>query len=123
MITNFEEITEELTHSEMELIPILVKGFETKTKDSPIKAPEIIEKVNAYLSANGYRHTLSEPRLRKCVNFIRTNAILPLIATSKGYYVSRDASEIKAQIQSLIERSNSIKRCAEGLSKFIKSTP
>jgi hypothetical protein len=44
---------------------------------------------------------------------------LPLIATSQGYYVSYDKQEINAQIQSLVERANSILKSAEGLKKFI----
>jgi hypothetical protein len=42
-----------------------------------------------------------------------------LIATSQGYYVSYDAQEINAQIQSLVERANSILKSADGLKKFI----
>jgi hypothetical protein len=120
MLTNFEEITEELSQSELGLIPILVKGFERRTKENPIKAPEIIEKVNGFLKENNYGITISEPRLRKCVNFIRTNSILPLIATSKGYYCSWDLEEITAQIKSLSERSNSILNCAKGMAKFLE---
>jgi len=65
------------------------------------------------------KNKFSEPRLRKCSNYIRTNGILPLIATSQGYYVSYDKQEINSQIQSLVERANSILKSAEGLKKFI----
>lgn len=115
MITNFEHITSELTQQELELIPILVKGFHKHRKENPILARDIVRRMNIYLEARNYQGTFTEARLRKCVNFIRTNAILPLMATSNGYYISWDSDEIYSQIQSLEERANSIKRCAGGL--------
>jgi hypothetical protein len=44
--------------------------------------------------------------------------MLPLIATSDGYYVSYDKIEIEKQIQSLKERAESINRCANGMLVF-----
>lgn len=115
MITNFEHITSELTQQELELIPILVKGFHKHRKENPILARDIVRMMNLYLQTRNYQVTFTEARLRKCVNYIRTNAILPLMATSNGYYISWDSDEIYSQIQSLEERANSIKRCAGGL--------
>lgn len=115
MVTNFEHITSELTQQELELIPILVKGFHKHRKENPILARDIVRMMNLYLQSRNFQVTFTEARLRKCVNFIRTNAILPLMATSNGYYISWDSDEIYSQIQSLEERANSIKRCAGGL--------
>lgn len=112
-VTNFENITQELTEKELKLIPILIRCFASHTKDNPIKAPEIVNKMNKA----GYK--MSEPRLRKCCNYIRSNAMLPLIATSDGYYCSYDKEIIKSQMQSLYERANSIKNCADGLARFL----
>lgn len=119
MIKNFESITEELTEKELSIIPFLVNGLITKTKSNPIKAPEIVEAMNVFLFNKKIDITLTEPRLRKCVNYIRTNGILPLIATSKGYYVSRDKTEILSQIESLQQRANSMIKGANGLKKFL----
>ena len=119
MITNFEEITKELNEKELELIPFLVKGFQAHQKTNPIKAPEIVKSMNIFLQQNGYKIKLSEPRLRKCCNYIRSHSILPLMATSDGYFVSFERESIESQINSLLERSNSIKKCAEGLAVFI----
>ena len=113
MITNFEEITQELNRDEMSWIQPLINGFKKRHKGNPIKAPEIIKGMRKH----GYR--ITEPRLRKCVNYIRTNGLLPLIATSKGYYVTHNTQEIKSQIESLYQRANSIARCADGLKKFV----
>jgi hypothetical protein len=119
MITNFEEITEELTQDELSIIPYLVKGFETKTKDNPIKAHDLIRMFNAFCETNKWKFRLTEPRLRKCVHFIRVQGIMPLIATSSGYYVSYDQKEIEKQITSLRQRAQSILDCADGLQKFL----
>jgi hypothetical protein len=118
MITNFEDFTEDLTPDEKALLKPLTKGLETKTKDNPIKAPEIIKAMNTFAKSKGLT-TLSEPRLRKLINHIRVNGIMPVIATSKGYYVSYDKQEILDQITSLTQRANSILDSANGLNKFL----
>jgi hypothetical protein len=97
----------------MEMVPMFVRCFSAHSKSNPIKAPEIIKR----LKEKGSK--ISEPRLRKIVNYIRTMGMIPLIATSKGYYVSFEMPDIQDQISSLKERANSINRCADGLSKFI----
>jgi len=121
MITNFETHTDELNPEEIKLIPILVKGFKRHNKDNPIKAPEIIKAINDKRGQLMLKNKFSEPRLRKCSNYIRTNGILPLIATSQGYYVSFDRDEINAQIESLNQRANSILQSAEGLKQFLNN--
>lgn len=114
MITNFEEITQELSEVELLLLPKIIAGFKNYSVNNPIKEPDIVRRFNE-------RNTikLSGARLRKIVNHIRTNGLLPLIATSKGYYVSYDRSEIEKQIESLKQRANSINNCANGLNRFI----
>jgi hypothetical protein len=115
MIENFEEITYELTEKEMKILPLLINGFKNYTENNPIKEPEIVKRFN---ERNG-DIKLSGVRLRKIVNYIRSNSLLPLIATSKGYYISYDREIILSQIKSLKQRSFSIDNCANGLKKFI----
>ena len=115
MITNFENITQELTPNEQQLIPFAITEFQKYTKKNPIKEPEFVSYIRLRfpnLSFNGVR-------LRKVVNYIRCTALAPLIATSKGYYISYDEKEILMQIKSLRERANSINRCADGLERLI----
>lgn len=121
MLTNFENITQELNNEELKLVPILIQGFKKRTKENPIKAPEIVKKCSEYLETQTeIKAKINEPRLRKIVNHIRTNSLLPLIATSNGYYVSNDRMEILSQIESLEQRANSVARCALGLKEFLK---
>lgn len=119
MIINFENYTYELTEEEKPLTLFVANLFLLCTKDKPILAPEVVKQVNDYIQKNNLNINFSEPRLRKMVNFIRTNGILPLIARSKGYYVSYNLKEIENQIQSLKQRANSINNCAYGLEYFL----
>ena len=122
MITNFEEETLELSEYEKEtIVPWLIKGFSKRTKDNPIKARDIVLSCNKVLESTGSSYRITQPRLRKISNYIRTNGLLPLIATSKGYYSSTDKQEIRDQIESLTQRANSIQRSADGLLKFLKN--
>lgn len=121
MVTNFEDITKPLTEDELKLVGLLVTSFQNRSKDNPIKAPEIITKMNVFLT-NSCPHIkikLSGPRLRKLCNHIRTNGMLPLIATSNGYYVSFDKKEILSQVQSLRDRADAIFKSSVGLEKFL----
>jgi len=114
MIITFEEYTQELNDNEKKILPLLINGFKNYTINNPIKEPLIVSRFNQ-------RHSnikLTGVRLRKLVNYIRVNSLLPLIATSKGYFVSYDKTIINTQIQSLRQRANSINNCANGLQKF-----
>jgi hypothetical protein len=113
MITGFETLTKELTEDELKLVRPICRGLETKTKSNPIKGADIVK---AMKKAG---HKFSEVRLRKIINFIRTNSMLPVIATSEGYYCSRDKRELTKHIISLNERASAIQRAADGLNKFL----
>jgi len=119
MITNFEQVTFELTNEEMEILPLVMHGFRQYKKNNPIKAELIVSRMNQFLNNRGYKIRLTQPRLRKLVNYIRSNGLLPLIATSHGYFTSDCKETIIEQIKSLQERANSIERCAQGLKKFL----
>lgn len=120
-ITNFEKETTELTHEELKLIPLLICGFKTHKKNNPITAPAIVALVNKYCNDKKLGLKITEVRLRKCVNYIRANAMLPVMAASNGYYVSNDKKEIEKQIQSLLERAASIESCAKGLQNILRT--
>ena len=118
MITNFQSHTYELTADEMVHVTALVSALRLRTKETAIKAPEIIRHMNVYATQKGICK-MTDARLRKCVNYIRSQSILPVIATSQGYYCSYDEQELSNQIKSLTERANSIMDCVWGLNKII----
>lgn len=113
MITGFETITYELTDTEKQMAVLIAAGLKIRTKDNPIKEPAII----SAMTGKGY--SMTGARLRKIINHLRTNAKLPIIATSKGYYVSYDKLEIAKQIKSLEQRANSILTSIKGLETFL----
>ena len=120
-VTNFESITYELTEDELKHVNGLVLALKLRTKESAIKAPEIVKSMNIFAE----RHDLckmTDARLRKCINYIRSNSILPVIAGSNGYYTSFDEKELSDQIKSLTERANSIMDCVFGLNKILKNS-
>jgi len=107
-----------LTPDEKILIPLLVAGFITKTKENPVKSHEIVSRLNANKNTHGYKSDLTGARLRKMVNFIRVNSLIPLIATSDGYFVSYNKEEIMKEIKSMDERASAITGAANGLRIF-----
>ncbi len=113
MITNFEEITKELTNAEYKILPILVAILKTTAPDKPIMAFEIINRCNA----TG-QFTLKQPTLRKLINFIRRNSLYPVIGTNAGYYLTYDPEELNKQVISLRERATAINAAANGLEAF-----
>jgi hypothetical protein len=118
MITNFENETCPLSDDEKQFVPLIIQGLSTKTKDNPIKSDSICEKLN---DKYNYGCKMTGARLRKITNFIRSEGILPVIATSNGYYCSYDKKEIEDQIKSLYERAEAIKNSADGLKKFLNN--
>ena len=118
MITNFEEITKVMTEDEKILVPVIIKGLSTKTKDNPIKAADIVNAINENKNRYGIK-VFNEPRLRKIINFIRSEGILPVMGTTNGYYITKDRAELESQIESLTQRAEAIMTSANGLKKFI----
>ena len=66
----------------------------------------------------GVAGTEMESRVRKVINYIRNNSIIPcLIATNKGYYIATDAKEITDYEDSLKGRESAIRRIRLSLHK------
>ena len=111
MITNFEEITKELTEEEKQLVTKLDDIL--SNRKMPIKSDEIV------LLIKEHYPKFNEVKLRKLSNYIRTNGILPLMATSNGYFLAVSQEEVRREIKSLRERANSINSAANGLTRFL----
>lgn len=101
MLEGFEHLTAELSDYEKQtLLPKIVAGLSTKRgKDKAITNKRIVQA----MKDRGFE--ITEVRVRKLVNHIRTQGIIPgLIATSAGYYISNDAQEIETYLRSLRQR-------------------
>lgn len=106
-IKGFEIETAPLSEYEMTvLLPCLVRGLRTKVgKGTAVKNAHICSR----LKALGYE--INEARVRKVINYIRINGLVPrLIATSAGYYVATTREEGRDYIESLIGRENAIRQ-------------
>jgi len=117
MILGHEDVTYELTEGELEIAKKIAPFLKLKTKENPVLASEIINGVNKNLNL---KTKLTDARLRKIINYYRTESILPVISNKKGYYVSYEEDEINLMIQSLTQRANSIIQASFGMGKLLK---
>ncbi len=115
MITGFAKQTNELTDYELGLIEPVILGLSLRDKSNPITGKRICEAMNA----KGYN--ISEPRLRKIINYIRRHSLLFVVATSDGYYSTHDRDTMITEIQSLEQRASAIQTAADGLRRIFDS--
>jgi hypothetical protein len=106
MIKGFSNETSPLNDYELRiLLPVILAGLKDKQgKRNAVTNNYIIGR----LKAHGYR--IDAPRLRKVINHIRTNDLLPgLVATSEGYYLATSEQELMDYEDSLRGREEAIK--------------
>ena len=109
MINGFKTQTQELSEYERrEVLPRVIKGLKTKVGvENAVTNKTMVEG----LKKLGIK--TSGPRMRKIIHEIRITGEIPyLIATSKGYYITRDKSELLNYIESLEQRAASIRAIA-----------
>ena len=107
MIQGFQEQTEPLTeYEETQLLPQIVRGLSLKVgKNNAVTNTAIVRGMKANLNLK-----VSEPRVRKIINHIRNNDLVPcLIATSQGYYIAESEQELKDYEESLLGREEAIR--------------
>lgn len=121
MVTNFETETAPLSNDELKLMDVVMSGMKHRTAQNPIISREITKAINARLSDYGVKQKMTDARLRKIINHIRSNGMQPIMGTSEGYFVSYDPEEIRRQVQSLRDRVGAIESAARGLESFLKS--
>jgi hypothetical protein len=117
MITNFEEITANLTPEEKFLTVSIMEILVKFKKNNPIKSVELVEIINQQFYSR--EKIFTGVKLRKYCNYIRSKSLLPIIATSNGYFVSYDKNEIALQIESLEQRSEAILNSVDGLKFYL----
>ena len=106
MITNFEEYTATLTTYERDMIvPVLVGELRLRVgAKNAIRNKDLCRQ----LTAQGYQG-LTESRVRKCINYIRMNGLVPhLIANCNGYFCASSIEQVEKYIESLDERAKAI---------------
>ena len=109
MLKNFEKITIELSPIELEYVEFLGQWFTaTKGKENTVKNGDI-----AKLIKTAFDKKIADSRVRKVLQFLRTNGLPNIIATSNGYFYSDDIAEIEAWIISLKQREAAIRQIRE----------
>lgn len=117
MLQGFEQQTGKLTDYEKNtLLPIMVKCLGRKVgKENAVTNAYMCDKMNE----NGYE--IGEARVRKIINHIRTNGLVPcLMASSFGYYVTNNAEELRAYIASLKGREEAIRAVREAVEEQLE---
>lgn len=106
MVKNFEEYTAHLSPYELEmLVPVLKNELRTHVgAKNAIRNKELC----AMMDMKGYQG-MREARVRKCINYIRMNGLVPnLVANSNGYYCATSIKEVEKYLDSLKERATAI---------------
>ena len=106
MLENFEEYTAHLTTYEKDmLVPLLANELKHHLgAKNAIRNKELCR----IFTLRGHEG-LRESRVRKCINYIRMNGLVPqLIANCRGYYVATDMDELEKYIKSLDDRAKAI---------------
>ncbi len=114
MINGFTNETKPLSDYELYILtPNIVRGLSMKIgKGRAIKNSEICAKMRMA----GYR--IDSARLRKVINHIRVNDLLPgVIATSDGYYIATTKQGMADYISSLESRERAIHQVSVALRK------
>lgn len=122
MITNFEQITKDLNPNDLKYLGLVRTTLENQLIGKFKKDVEVVELLNDAINEvnNPFGYRMTSVKLRKFVNHLRSTGMLPIIGTAKGYKVTFNQDEIRANIQGLNERSNSILAAANGLKSFLK---
>src|SRR5688572_13488001 len=118
MLAGFPDHTKRLTEKEINtLVPEFVRSFQKRIgKSNAVTSTEIIEGFKIR-----YNIEISDSTVRKIVNHIRNNNLLPgLVANSSGYYITHDPSEIKRYVESLQGRENAIRKVRESMINHLK---
>ncbi len=113
MIKGFKEQTEPLTDYEQNtLLPVIMRGLRHWIgKESAV--------INRYIvSQLQPTYNITEARVRKIINHIRTNDLIPgLIATSDGYFIAETEQELRDYEESLLGRELAIREVRESIAR------
>ena len=115
---------EKLNDEEINFLPTLRRVLLKTNSRKLLYADAIVRGVNKRRDDGLSNYCLTKPftqaRLRKMVNYFRCTATLPVISTSKGYYVSYDKDDIIYMIKSLKARADAIYAASDGMDYILK---
>ena len=96
-ITNFSRETHELTLTEKALSNIVADVLQNTSYEKQKCNAEILAEVHfkSHLNVN-----ITSVRLRSIIHYLRTEKHIPILATSRGYYISYDTQIIALHVKS-----------------------
>ncbi len=117
MIKGFEKETASLSADEITVAGYTVTILKNQArKGTPVSSKMLIK----HFKKHGY--TLQGVRIRKIINYIRRNALVPgVVAASKGYYVAESAADLREYTDSLAQRIDSITEIQQVMLKDLKT--
>ena len=116
MLKKFETITHELNQFELECVEYLGQWFmANKGKQHTLKNADI-----AMMAEKRFGKKLIDSRVRKIVQFLRTNGLPNLIATSNGYFYTEELKDIENWIISLKQREAAIRTIREKAERHLE---
>lgn len=112
MIQGFQKQTKPLTEYERDvLLPVICRGLRTK-----IGIGNIISGAKIVKAMTAAKYKLTEPRLRKIINYIRNHNLVPCLASNgQGYFIATCPEEIDDCIASIQGRIDSHQALIESL--------
>lgn len=107
MLNGFDKETAPLSENELRAIPTLVSALkQAYGKENALYNQQLCRLAEGITSA----------RLRKLINYIRQNGLVPcLVASSKGYYVAETEQELLDYEDSLRGREAAIREVREAI--------
>ncbi|RYD54886.1 MAG: hypothetical protein EOP56_18125 [Sphingobacteriales bacterium] len=118
MINGFEKETQPLTEAEKKLLPLFIKGFYNRWGRENQVTNKQIQKGFA---EKGYK--VPDSRVRKIINFIRSECIIPdLMADNGGYYRTKDAAKLRTYIESMRQRAYSFLSVADKMENHLNKS-
>ncbi len=107
---------EVLTTEEKDIVlPMLLKALKKGSEDKPLVSDRIVKWFNDNKDQIGMKSAFTAARLRKLTNYCRTNGIAPIIANSKGYYISNKKKDLVELKLSIISRIESLQAVVKGI--------
>jgi hypothetical protein len=108
--------TEKLTTEEKDIVlPMLLKALKKGTEDKPLVSDRIVKWFNENKEQIGMKTNFTAARLRKLTNYCRTFGIAPVIANSRGYYISNKKKDLVELKLSIISRIESLQAVVKGI--------
>lgn len=109
MIHGFDNETAPLNEKELALIPLIVDRLKNAVGEKNAVFNQQICAISPYLKS---------ARVRKLINYIRTEGLVPcLIASSRGYYIATSESELLEYENSLTNRATAIFQVRDSIAK------